>query len=341
MIAFPNGCYSADILSRIPLRYVFYKFHSYHFSFYRSNQISDFHSNHYSFSLSWPRFKFDSLNSNSQPQEPSSNSLYSSEEILLPICLTLFTDPIPDSISDHDLINCNHNPIPNYILAKKKYKLVHLKIKPVIRELPDKFRIIKNIIGNPIKDLPTLLTDPPRFKHTGCYTKEQRDKFDKAHPSFLWPPEWHLLHCFMMIYNDVFAWDNSEHGHFREDFFFPADISVIPHKPWIQHNIPIPPGLYEELCKVVKQKLDAGVFEPSNCSYQSRWFCILKKDGKLLHIVQLEPLSQVTIAHSGVPPFKEQLAEQSAGCACNSLMDLPVGYDERTLAPFSCDLTTF
>ena len=117
----------------------------------------------------------------------------------------------------------------------------------MIRELPDKFRIIRNIIGNPLKDLPTLPTNPPKFKPTGHYTKEQKDIFDKAHPSFFWPPERHLLHSFMMIHNDAFAWNNSECGHFREDFFPPVDIPVIPHKPWIQCNIPIPPGLYKEL----------------------------------------------------------------------------------------------
>ena len=68
------------------------------------------------------------------------------------------------------------------------------------------------------------------------------------------------MHYFMMIHNDAFAWDSSERGHFWEDFFPPVDIPVIPHKPWVQHNIPIPPGLYEKLRKVVKQKLDTGVF---------------------------------------------------------------------------------
>ena len=133
----------------------------------------------------------------SQPQEPSSNLpkdhfisipqqlLYSPEEILLPICLTLSTDSISNSISNHDH---NKNPIPIYISAKK-YKLVHLKVKPVIGELPDEFRIVRNIIDNPLKDLPTLPTDPPKFKPTRCYTQERRDKFDKAHPSFLWPPK--------------------------------------------------------------------------------------------------------------------------------------------------------
>ena len=100
--------------------------------------------------------------------------------------------------------------------------------------------------------------------------------------------------------------------------------------------------MYDELCKLVKQKIDAGIFKPSNSSYQSKWFCMLKKDGKSLQIVQsLELLNKVTIAHSGVQPFTDQLAEQFAGHACNSMMDLYVGYDERVLAPSSQDLTTF
>ena len=100
--------------------------------------------------------------------------------------------------------------------------------------------------------------------------------------------------------------------------------------------------MYDKLCKLVKQKIDAGIFKPSNSLYQSRWFCMLKKDGKSLRIIQsLEPLNKVTITHSGVPPFTDQLAEQFAGPTCNSMMDLYVGYDERMLAPSSWDLTTF
>src|ERR1700678_1688770 len=60
-----------------------------------------------------------------------------------------------------------------------------------------------------------------------------------------------------------------------------------------------------------------------------------------LRIVQsLEPLHQVTIAHSGVPPVTEQLAEQFAGRACSSMLDLYVRYDKRALAINSRDLTS-
>ena len=87
--------------------------------------------------------------------------------------------------------------------------------------------------------------------------------------------------------------------------------------------------------------MEAGVYEPSNSSCGSQWFCVLKKDGKSLRLVHsLEPLNEVTIAHSGVPAT-ETLAAQFAGWACGGMLYLYVGYDERTLSEDSRDLTTF
>jgi len=146
----------------------------------------------------------------------------------------------------------------------------------------------------------------------------------------------------MMIHHDVFAWCDDEWGSFRKDFFPPVEIPTVPHKPWVMRNIPIPPGIYDDVCTVIKRKINAGVFKPSNSSYRSRWFCVVKKDNKSLRMVQsLEPLNAVMIAHSGVPPLTEQLVEQFAGRACGAMLDLYVGYDERSLAENSCDYTTF
>ena len=93
--------------------------------------------------------------------------------------------------------------------------------------------------------------------------------------------------------------------------FPPIEMPVIEHIPWALKNIPTPPGLYGEVCKIMKTKLNAGVYEPSNSSYRSRWFCVVKKDKKSLRLVHsLEPLNKVTIAHSGLPPATEILAEQ-------------------------------
>ena len=224
-----------------------------------------------------------------------------------------------------------------------KYKPVERKVKPVIQELPAEFRIKREIKGEPLAEMPELPKHPAAFEPTGRYTKERRDQIDKIHVGeFLLPEERKLMHQFMMLQNQGFAWDDSERGRFQEDFFPPIDILTVPHKPWVLRNIPIPPGLYDEVCKIIKTKLEAGVYEPSNSSYRSRWFCVIKKDGKSLRLVHsLEPLNEVTIAHSGVPPATETLAAQFAGRACGGMLDLYVGYDERTLAEGSRDLTTF
>ena len=259
--------------------------------------------------------------------------------------IIIFNSSTNNTTLSSETIESTDDPPEDILLnmsGKKIYKPVARKIKPVIGELPAKFRIIRNILGDPLQDLPTLPANPPPFSPRGRYTQERKELFDKLNAGFLLPNERDLLHYFMAIHEDGFAWESAERGHFREDFFPPIDIPVIPHRPWVQRNIPIPPGLFTELCRLVKEKIDAGVFEPSNSSYRSRWFVVIKKDGKSLRIVQsLEPLNQVTIAHSGVPPYTEQLAEQFAGRACASMMDLYVGYDERALSPSSRDLTTF
>src|SRR6202453_5139240 len=47
------------------------------------------------------------------------------------------------------------------------------------------------------------------------------------------------------------------------------------------------------------------------------------------------------IAHSGVPPIPEYLAEQFGGRAYGGMFDLFVGYDERLIAESSRDYTIF
>ncbi|KAF8829978.1 hypothetical protein HHX47_DHR2000155 [Lentinula edodes] len=232
---------------------------------------------------------------------------------------------------------------PMAVLASRKYKPVAKKVRPIIGELPQKFRIIRDIKGDPLKDMPKLSTHPPEFKPTGRYTEARKAIIDKIHgDDFLWPEERKLMHHLMMEQEMGFAWNDEERGKFREDFFPPVDMPVIPHTPWVEKNIPIPPGTYDEICKAVKVKIDAGVYEPSNSSYRSRWFGVLKKDGKSIRLVHsLEPLNKVTIQHSGLPPATDELADQFAGYSCGAILDMYVGYDERMLATQSRDFTTF
>jgi hypothetical protein len=117
------------------------------------------------------------------------------------------------------------------------------------------------------------------------------------------------MYNFMLAHDIGFAWSEGERGSFRTDFFPPVDFPVIPHTPWVEHNFPIPPGIYEDICAIVQKKLAAGIYEPLNSSYRSRWFCALKKDGKALRLVHsLERLNCITIQHSGVPPHPRALS---------------------------------
>ena len=224
------------------------------------------------------------------------------------------------------------------IFAGKKYKPVTIKVQPVKTELPSRFRITRNIKGDPLKDMPTLSTHLPPYTPTGRYIKEQKAVIDKVHlGDFPLPEEHTLMHHFMCVQDKEFTWCDPEQGHFRKDFFLPIEILTI-----LQKNIPIPPRIYEEVCKLIKHKLEARVYEPFNSSYRLQWFCVVKKDGTMLHIVHsLEPLNKVTIKHAGVTLFTDQIGKHFAGRACGSMLDLYIGYDKCSLLEPSCDLTTF
>jgi len=50
------------------------------------------------------------------------------------------------------------------VFAGKKYKPVAQKIRAVLADLPEKFRIIRNIVGDPLADMPTLPKVPPPIR---------------------------------------------------------------------------------------------------------------------------------------------------------------------------------
>ncbi|KXN91597.1 hypothetical protein AN958_12715, partial [Leucoagaricus sp. SymC.cos] len=107
-------------------------------------------------------------------------------------------------------------------------------------------------------------------------------------------------------------------------------------------SIRISPAIYKKVCRIIKKKITARVYELSNLLYCSRWFCVLKKDDKSLRLVHsLEPLNRVTIVHSGLPPAIEELAMHFTGRACNGILDLYVRYDEHILAKLLYNLTIF
>ncbi|KAF9463545.1 hypothetical protein BDZ94DRAFT_1297757 [Collybia nuda] len=195
--------------------------------------------------------------------------------------------------------------------AAKKYKPAAKKVKPIGATLPEDFQIVRNIQGNPLADIPILSPITTDFTPTGRYDEEAYNIIEKNHPpGFLISEECRFMHNFMMRNNDGFAWKESQKGSFRKDFFPPVRMPITEHVPWALKNIPIPPGIYNDVLEIVREKIAAGVYEQSNLSYRSRWFTVLRKGGGKLCIVHdLQPLNAVTICDSGMPPYTEQLAE--------------------------------
>jgi hypothetical protein len=95
-------------------------------------------------------------------------------------------------------------------VVTKKYKPVAQKVKSVIAELPDRFRIVRHIIRDPLEHMPTLNPNPPPFTPTGRYTHECHAAVKKKYKGFLWPAECDLMHHFMCQQNQAFAREDSK-----------------------------------------------------------------------------------------------------------------------------------
>ena len=224
----------------------------------------------------------------------------------------------------------------------KKYKKVANRVNPIKAIVPEEFRIVRRRHPDPLADIPILPTHPPDFTPGHRYTQDRKDAHNANPTGFLWPEEEKLVHYLIKIQEDAFAWKETEKGRFDAKYFDPIIIPTVDHIPWVFKNIPIPPGIYDEVLKVIREKIAAGVYEESNSSYRSQWFCVLKKDGKSLRLVHnLQPLNKVTIGDSAVPPIMEVFAESFAGRGCYGSLDLFVSFDQRSLDERSRDLTTF
>ena len=159
---------------------------------------------------------------------------------------------------------------------------------------------------------------------------------------FLLPEEVKLAEWIVCQHESAFAHNDGERGAFDPKYFDPIEVPIISHTPWVHRQGPIPRGILEEVTRIIKDKWQSGVYEPSSSSYNSRWFCVLKKDKKSLRLVHsLEPLNAVTVKNAAAPPYTDVVAEDFAGRSIYSVLDLYVAFDQRELHEQSRDMTTF
>lgn len=201
--------------------------------------------------------------------------------------------------------------------------------------------IVWHIQEDPLLSLPPLSPNPPEFHSSSCLFQEHMDELGIFKNEFLWPEERKLAAHILSNNELALAWDETKKGHFCNDYFPPIIIPTIKHIPWVHCQLPIPPGIKAEVIKLIKSKIASGIYETSNSSYQSQWFCVVKKGGAMHIIHNLQELNSVMVKDAATMPYVELFTEQCAECTIYSMMDLFVGFDHKVLAEESHDITTF
>ena len=164
--------------------------------------------------------------------------------------------------------------------AYTMYKRVDQKIKPVSTQMPPEASVTRTIPEDPLITLSKLPFFSPDFVPTAKLTTERLASLN-INKGFLLPEEEKLFTHVMKLNERALAFEDIERGTLSDAYFSDYVIPTIPHRPWEYRNMPIPPGIMEQVLDVLKLKIDAGVYEPSESSYRSRWFCVVKKNGKL------------------------------------------------------------
>jgi hypothetical protein len=112
--------------------------------------------------------------------------------------------------------------------------------------------------------------------------------------------------------------------------------------PWQKRNIPIPPGLRDKVIDLLCLKIKAGVYEPCQSPYRSRWFCTWIEAKQKLYIVHdLQPLNAVSLKESSIPSNLDQFMDQFLGGKCFTVLDLYWEFDARKMDKASRDMTVF
>jgi len=174
-------------------------------------------------------------------------------------------------------------PLPpiNPTILILKYKKVDKKVRPIPATLPEEFRSIRHIPEDPLLSLPPLTTHLPDFTPGEHLTQERLDKLNLNPDDFLWPEELKLIQHVLKLNERALAWMEAEKGRFYDEYFSPVKIPIVEHIPWVHKNLPIPPGILEDVIKIFREKIALGVYEHSDASYRSHWFCVKKKSGAL------------------------------------------------------------
>ena len=164
--------------------------------------------------------------------------------------------------------------------AKRKYKPVDRKVRPVPTYMPDplgqEFKPIE------IPHLPPLPFDPPAyadFEPTVRLTQERLDKILQSVPDgFLSSREIDLLIFVLRSRDKAIAFEDRERGTFSREYYPDYEIPVIEHIPWFLPPIRVPKVIEADVWRILEEQKAAGKYEVSTASYRSPMFAVMKKE---------------------------------------------------------------
>lgn len=222
-----------------------------------------------------------------------------------------------------------------------KYKAVDQRKLPVAVSMPSRKREPYKPL--PIPLIPKLPHHPPKWTdepYTPRLSEEQM-KFILAgiQPGFLSEDKISLLIWVLRKNEKAIAFDDSERGCFKEEYFPDYIIETVPHTPWLIRPIRVPESVKEEMNDMLRDQKENGNLKTCESSYRSRMFVVQKPKGGLRIVHDLQPLNLVSVQDAMLPPNVSEFAEDFIGYAIYGTMDLYSGYHQRRLHQDSRALT--
>ncbi|CAD6944599.1 unnamed protein product [Tilletia controversa] len=198
--------------------------------------------------------------------------------------------------------------------AMTMYKPVACKGRPVATNISEDDRVSVNIPHDFEGDLPQVPFSAPPFEPGKRLTQERLDELDLDPDKMLNEEERKIL----------------------------IAIHVVEHTPWHHRNIPIPAAIKEDVLRLLQDKVDSGLYEPSSAGYTRKWFSVAKKQKGQYRIVRdLQPLNGVSARNPGRLPQIDAFVGELSGKACIGALDHFSSFDQVWLAVDSRDFITF
>jgi hypothetical protein len=156
----------------------------------------------------------------------------------------------------------------------------------------------------------------------------------------LLPRERALFRELLFKREGALAWEWEHVQRIRTEVMPPQRIKTVPHEAWQHPGFKIPHALTATVIEMLRDRLRKGVLEPCDGPYRNPWFLVGKKQtGKYRMVNAAMMINKVTKRDANMPPIADEFAEEFAGMAMASLVDLFSGYDQIELHKDDRDLT--